>query len=94
MSLPAARWAELIADHARSGLSTRQFAAEKGVHPRTLAWWRSQLRKRATPAFVEVRVPRRPASCVTLTLTHVAVQIEVEPDVDLSFLRQIVEALS
>jgi hypothetical protein len=43
---PAARrWRALVEAHAVSGLSTRAFAEQKRVNPRTLTWWRSRLRR-------------------------------------------------
>jgi hypothetical protein len=52
------RWRERVAAWARSGLSCKEYAAKAGVHPGTLAGWKSKLasRKAVEPCadFVEV----------------------------------------
>lgn len=59
---------DLIAEQTRSGLSTRAFAARRGIPSGTLSSWRHQLKKRdgarrnsqeAAPSFVPVRVVPR-----------------------------------
>jgi hypothetical protein len=54
------RWGRHVAAWASSGLSCKDYAAEAGVNPRTLTWWKSKLRgagdagPAAAPSFVEV----------------------------------------
>lgn len=40
-----AQWIELVKDLGESGDRTQEFAVRHGVNARTLAWWRSQLRR-------------------------------------------------
>ncbi len=54
-------WEERVRRLADSGLTTKEFAAELGINPRTLAWWKSRLSqkaalpsKREEPAFIDV----------------------------------------
>ena len=58
MTATEKRWRERVAAWARSGLSCKEYAAKAGVHPGTLAGWKSKLasRKAAEPCadFVEV----------------------------------------
>jgi hypothetical protein len=37
------RYRELVAEHARSGLTQREFAAKKGVAATTLSWWKHEI---------------------------------------------------
>ena len=59
MTAAAKRWQVHIAGWARSGLSCKEYAAQVGVHPGTLAAWKSKLRQAggAVPTFVEVSEP-------------------------------------
>ncbi|MGA7148596.1 MAG: hypothetical protein WBX17_08940 [Microbacterium sp.] len=59
MTAAARRWQVHIAGWARSGLSCKDYAAQVGVHPGTLAAWKSKLRQAgsAVPTFVEVSEP-------------------------------------
>ena len=59
MTATEKRWRERVAAWARSGLSCKQYAAKAGVHPGTLAGWKSKLASRkadtdTAPGFVEV----------------------------------------
>ena len=60
MTAAAKRWQVHIAGWARSGLSCKEYAAQVGVHPGTLAAWKSKLRQAggAVQTFVEVSEPR------------------------------------
>lgn len=88
------RWSKCVERWERSGQSTREFAAAQGLNPRTLAWWRSQL-KRARPAFVEVSLPVPPPAAPVLAVQLVGrgLEITVPQGADLSWLRAVVEAL-
>lgn len=63
----AQQWQRITDEWARSGLSKYEFAAQRGVNPRTLEWWRWKLNGRGRQgdrsgsraerqAFVEVVV--------------------------------------
>lgn len=100
---PAARrWRALVEAHAASGLTTRAFAEKAGVNPRTLTWWRSQLRRAdkaplaAAPVFAEVMVepPAKPHPTVVLAFDDHRVHVVVHPDTDLALLRRLVSALA
>ena len=39
------KWKDLVGEFERSSLTTREFALERGVNPRTLTWWKSALRR-------------------------------------------------
>ena len=59
MTATEKRWRERVAAWTRSGLSCKEYAAKAGVHPGTLAGWKSKLASRkadtdTTPGFVEV----------------------------------------
>ena len=51
-------WERRVARWKKSGLSCEAFADREGVRPATLAWWRSELRRRAkgksADGFVEI----------------------------------------
>ena len=59
MTAAAKRWQVHVAGWARSSLSCKEYAAQVGVHPGTLAAWKSKLRQAgaAVPTFVEVSEP-------------------------------------
>lgn len=96
------RWRALVQAHAVSGLTNRAFAQQMGVNPRTLAWWRSELKRRDASAQLAVRSPQ--FAEVTLTTTRVSptlvltfddrgAHVSVDASTDLSLLRQVAEAL-
>ena len=94
----ARRWAALIDQADRSGLTRRDFAAKAGVNPNTLSWWRWKLNQGssggATTRFlevVEVEAPL-PSATIRLELRH-QVFVEVDHDTDLELLRDLVDAL-
>lgn len=41
-----AEYRDLVARHARSGLTVREFAEHEGIAVQTFYWWRSELRRR------------------------------------------------
>ena len=49
-------WERRVARWKKSGLSCEAFADREGVRPATLAWWRSELRRRAKAkgGFIEL----------------------------------------
>ena len=59
MTAAEKRWQVHVAGWTRSGLSCKEYAAQVGVHPGTLAAWKSKLRQAggAVPTFVEVSGP-------------------------------------
>jgi transposase len=40
----ASEWAQLVEQWKRSGLTARDFAAQAGINPRTLTWWKWRLK--------------------------------------------------
>lgn len=57
--LDGERWRRLVAEHARSGLSLKAFAARKGVSVNSLAYWKYKrigLSRRAPRDLVPVHV--------------------------------------
>lgn len=103
MRLPPSRWAELVALHRSSGLTTLQFATQHGVHPKSLARWRQRVGSHGPGrGFVEVAlVPARepapraaPTREFRVELTTQPVSIAVPAGSDLVWLRAIVQALS
>lgn len=99
---PAARrWRSLLAEQAASGLSDAVFAQRHRINPRTLAWWRSTLRRRdreATAVFTElvvadpevVPVPGR----VIVAFDRWEAHVVVDGRTDLALLRRVLEAVS
>lgn len=85
------RWSRVVARCESSGLSVRAFAAQEGINPNTLTWWRSHFR-RSEARFVEVALPPRPTP-LALELVNLGVRIEVPVGTDLSWLRSVVGAL-
>ena len=59
MTAAQKRWHVHVTGWARSGLSCREYAIQVGVHPGTLAAWKSKLRhaQGAPATFVEVTYP-------------------------------------
>ncbi len=55
MTAAEKRWQAHVAGWARSGLSCKEYAVQIGVHPGTLAAWKSKLApvQAAAPTFVE-----------------------------------------
>ena len=80
-------WREICIASIASGLSMDAFARQAGVNPRTLSWWRSQLRgKLDVPSFVEVSagggrvaVTGSSAGRVTLTVGSVVMTLDELP---------------
>lgn len=98
---PAARrWRALVAEYAASGLTNDAFAARHDLNPRTLAWWRSQLKRShgssprpaVVPQFAEVVVSR--GGGVVLTLDDFAARLVIDDDTDLALVRRVLEAIA
>ncbi len=56
MTAAEKRWRAQVDGWARSGLSCKEYAAKVGVHPGSLAGWKSKLRRaeKGAASFVEV----------------------------------------
>ena len=93
----ARRWAALIDQAERSGLTDRAFAEQAGVNPGTFGWWKwhlSTARKTTTvtACFVEVVQEEVPSAPIRLQLDD-GLYIEVDDTTDLELLRRVVDAL-
>ena len=62
-------------EHTASGLTTKAFAAKKNVNPRTLAWWRSRL-KRLDHDAKQLPVPQSAFAEVVVAKSTVVVALE------------------
>jgi transposase-like protein len=97
----ARRWRALIDAQAASGLTNAAFAHANGVNRRTLAWWRSQLKKSGPPsdeaapkrAFTELIVAQ-PDAPLVLSLDRVAASVIVTRETDLALLKRLLLALA
>lgn len=100
LSPTAQRWADLVSALEQSNLTAKAFAVQHNVNVSTLSWWRSRLRVASTSrAFVAVDVPaavapRAPGRPLQLEFTDRAVALSIPEDVDLAWLRAVVDALS
>lgn len=75
-----AEWIEICEAFARSGDEATHFGRRRGVHPETLKWWSSRLRKegvmgQAEPGFVEV--VSEPSECAAGAVVRVG-RVEIE----------------
>jgi transposase len=93
-------WEQRVARWRRSGQTASDFAAAEDLHPRTLTWWSSALkrasRRTAAPRFVEVVAPRAapatsPASIEVLIRDQI--RLRVCGDFEPALLRRVVAAL-
>lgn len=95
----ARRWAAIIDEAARSGMTNRAFADAAGINANTLTWWKWRLRNTRRTAvaagFIEV-VEQEDDECdfepVRLQLRD-SVTIVVDDRTDLELLRAVVDAL-
>ena len=78
----AAEWQARIDAWAACGKSCREFAAEVGVKPTTLSWWKSQLGRRRQEAkplgradFVEVAAPVPEVGVIELDIAGTTIRI-------------------
>lgn len=102
----ATRWSRLIDEQEASGLSLRDFAAERDLNPSTLAWWRSRLGRgrargeplAAQPVFDQLAVEStgpapRPEGTVVIVLERLEAHVVVDHETDLALLRQVLDTL-
>ena len=100
MSPTAARWSEIVARSENSPLSVREFAAQEGVNPKTLAWWRWNLRhsereqQRDDGGFAEILLVEEEPAPEGLSVQVGSAHIRVTDSSNLSLLRAIVKALA
>lgn len=93
------RWRKIVADHDRSGLTIRAFAEARGLNRRTLAWWRSQIRKldgetrEVATRFTALTVVE-PVGTVVLALDDHKAHVVVDHQTDLGLLRRLLEAMA
>lgn len=84
----------------QSNHTAAAFAAQHGVNPSTLMWWRSRLRTGAIPGgFVAVELPAvvppvRTVPPLRLELAGRGLALTVPVDADLVWLRAVVDALT
>jgi hypothetical protein len=84
------RWRELLADHARSGLSIRAFCDQRRLNEANFYAWRRELAKRdagrakiAAPTFVPVQV--MPSTAIEVVLpAGLLVRVPAGADGDLA----------
>jgi len=95
MRATRAQWAERVRRWRASGRTAREFAAREGLHPRTLQWWSSALRRAPKPpAFIELSVPVAPTTPARIeVVVREGVRIVVSGGFDAELLRQVVAAL-
>ena len=108
MRTRAAEWAERLAAWRDSGLSAEAFAKAGGYRPKTLQWWASEFRRRASPAKTRqpraeatmpmARVLRRPAPSAVGVDEALAIRVDgaviaVRRGFDPQLLREIIAAL-
>ena len=81
----------------RSGQTAREFSAAEGLHPSTLSWWSSALKREAPRGhFVEVVAPAAappPAASSIEVLIRDQVRLRVCGEFDPALLRRVVAAL-
>lgn len=93
-------WQRLVGGWRASGLPCRAFAAQLGVHPKTLTWWawrlgsRAASRGRPSPGFVEVVVDGLGVGSPPPFIVEVGgVRVRVLAGFDAGELRRLVGAL-
>lgn len=95
--LDSERWRRLVAEHARSGLSLKSFAARKGVSVNSLAYWKYKrigLGRRASTDLVPVHViDDLGSSGRELVLELVGARLRIPPDFDPAALAGVLDLL-
>lgn len=89
-------WRRRVQAWRASGESATQFAARAGYNARTLTWWSSRLRAKASPPvrFVRVVAPETPASPATVDVVLASGRVvRVGPRLDPALLRGVIAAL-
>lgn len=88
------RWRKIIAAHDASGMTIKAFAQAHQLKSGTLAWWRSELKRRdAMPEFTEL-VLTKPATPLALTLDDFRAHLVIDQDTDLDLLRRVLQAIA
>lgn len=86
----------LLLRNERGEATLRELAAEAGVHPSTLSWWRRELKKtdatKTAVSFVELKVPA-PAKSPALEVRFEDFRISVPAGFDASHLADVMRAL-
>lgn len=80
-ALSRAQWLELVKALDESGARTGEFAAERGLNPRTLGWWRSLFRREGVAISRTASRPRRgpPMPRANVRVARVAVTPSPDP---------------
>jgi transposase-like protein len=89
------QWRERIAEHARSGLSIKQFCKERGIAEHAFYAWRKRLRETEPVRFALVDrsgAARAPQWNLELALVS-GDCLRIGPGVDAATLRTVLEAL-
>jgi hypothetical protein len=99
-----AEWRERVARCRASGMRVSEFAANEGVKPKQIAWWKGELTRMekglprsrrstatASPAFVALKVPA-PTSSIDVVLRS-GHSLRVSGDFDEQTLRRLIAAL-
>lgn len=90
-------WAERVRRLKQSGLSTADFAKREGLHPSTLRWWASRLRRdeRVRASFVELRIePKQAAPGRIEVVVREDLRVRVEGEFDAAVLRRLLDVLA
>ena len=94
-----AKWEELVAEQAGSGLSVAAFCRQRRLTESQFFTWKRRLRQAAAEPFVEVRVAEPAVHFLPAQSRAIEIRLEsgrrvlVEPDFDAAHLRAVVEAL-
>ena len=73
-------WAKRVERWKDSGLTAAEFAAEIGVTPKLLSWWKWQLARKEPTAKPRARRPRKSKAVVTpLTFVEMSAPVKSEP---------------
>lgn len=89
------QWRERIAEHARSGLSIKQFCKDRGIAEHCFYGWRKRLREAEPVRFAlvdHVRAPHAPEWSLELLLVT-GERLRIGAGVDAATLRTVVKAL-
>ena len=92
---PRDQWRERIAEHARSGLSIKQFCKDRGIAEHAFYAWRRRLRETEPVRFALVDragAPHAPEWNLELTLLT-GERLRIGAGVDAVMLRTVLEAL-
>ena len=85
------KWIGLVGQFERSSQTTREFALEHGLNPRTLTWWKSALRRETRKVeFLDVTVT---ADTPSFVLHLGGFKVEVPRGFDADDLRRLVVVL-